>query len=98
MTSHCLHGNSIPQIGCHYFCSGLKALLKNSLAMYLHIESFEMRFEFLKYIWGGLFKIKILLLVTTFSAARFFYQFESFSSAILFRAESSSTTCYSRNN
>jgi hypothetical protein len=89
--------NSIPKIGCHYSWSGLKALPKNSLPMYYHIESFEVRFEFKKYIWGHLFKIKILWLVTTFSPARFFYQFESFSSANLFRAESS-TTCYSWNN
>jgi hypothetical protein len=30
-TSHWLHGNSIPKIGCHYFWPGLIALLKNTL-------------------------------------------------------------------
>jgi len=31
MTSHWLHGNSIPKIGCHYFWPGLRALPKNTL-------------------------------------------------------------------
>ncbi len=30
-TSHWLHGNSIPNIGCHYFWPGLIALSKNTL-------------------------------------------------------------------
>jgi hypothetical protein len=30
-TSHCLNGNSIPKIGCHYFWPGLVALPKNTL-------------------------------------------------------------------
>jgi hypothetical protein len=30
-TSHSLHGNSIPNIGCHYFWPGLIALPKNTL-------------------------------------------------------------------
>jgi hypothetical protein len=30
-TSHWLHGNSIPKIGCHYFWPGLIALPKNTL-------------------------------------------------------------------
>jgi len=34
MTSHWLQGNYIPKIGCHYSWSRLKALPKNSLAMY----------------------------------------------------------------
>jgi hypothetical protein len=29
-TSHWLHGNSIPKIGCHYFWSALIALPKNT--------------------------------------------------------------------
>jgi hypothetical protein len=34
-TSHWLHGNSIPNIGCHYFWPELRALLKNTLAIKL---------------------------------------------------------------
>jgi hypothetical protein len=30
LTSHWLHGNSIPKTGCHYFWPGLTALPKNT--------------------------------------------------------------------
>ncbi len=30
-TSHCLHGNAIPNVGCHYFWPRLRALHKNTL-------------------------------------------------------------------
>ncbi len=32
-TSHWLHGNSIPKIGCHYFWPALIALPKNTLTI-----------------------------------------------------------------
>jgi len=37
-SSHWLHGNSIPKIGCHYFWSGLIALPKNTLPIILGKE------------------------------------------------------------
>jgi hypothetical protein len=41
MTSHWLHGNSIPKIGCHYFWPGLISLPKNTLPVYGSYISIE---------------------------------------------------------
>ncbi len=38
-TSHWLHGNSIPKIGCHYFRPGLIVLPKNTLPYWLPIQT-----------------------------------------------------------
>ncbi len=38
MTSHWLHGNSTPKIGCHYFWPGLISLLKNTLPILVIIS------------------------------------------------------------
>ncbi len=38
-TSHLLHGNSNPKIGCHYFWPGLIALPKNTLPIGWRIQS-----------------------------------------------------------
>jgi hypothetical protein len=48
-TSHWLHGNSIPNIGCHYFWPGLLALPKNTLhylfTNFATLENLEMARE-----------------------------------------------------
>jgi hypothetical protein len=46
LTSHWLHENSIPKIGCHYFWPGLIALPKNTLP--IHIQSWDIMRRVLK--------------------------------------------------
>jgi hypothetical protein len=46
MTSHWLHGNYIPKIGCHYFWSGLIALPKNTLPIYLGVKLLRLLLQY----------------------------------------------------